>query len=158
MSLNRLLNFIPHETAYAHCDIPCGIYDPHNAQLAAHTVFRMTQLLVEVKRDNETKAEHDIARLTSVKEQHSNLLENELTTLKDDYFKNDFSKFPELKDLFEDSIKLSTKARVGIDMNASEELLEKVMQVAEIFYKSKDVNSKRVKAPYPTGMSIVVQA
>ncbi|MBI2935802.1 MAG: hypothetical protein HYY31_03205, partial [Chloroflexi bacterium] len=27
----------PARTAYAHCDIPCGIYDPHHAQMAAHT-------------------------------------------------------------------------------------------------------------------------
>ena len=38
----------------------------------------MTQLLGEVKRENETKAEHDIARITHVKEEHSNILEDEL--------------------------------------------------------------------------------
>src|SRR3990167_775863 len=93
MKFSSILNLLPHKTAYAHCDIPCGIYDPHNAQMAAHTVIRMTQLLGEVKRSastdgsGETRAEHDIARLTHVKEEHSNILESELMTLKNDYFK-----------------------------------------------------------------------
>ena len=82
---------------YAHCDIPCGIYDPNNAQMAAHTVIRMTQLLGELKRDDETKAEHDIVRLTRVKEEHGHIVEDELGTLENDYFKEEhFSKSPNL--------------------------------------------------------------
>ena len=36
---------LPTQIAYAHCDIPCGIYDPHNAQMAAHTVILMTSMI-----------------------------------------------------------------------------------------------------------------
>ncbi len=43
-------------------------------------------------------------------------------------------------------------------MGSAKELLEKVMQIAEIFYKSKDLDSHRVKAPFPTGLEIVVQS
>ena len=42
-------------------------------------------------------------------------------------------------------------------MDSAKELLETVMQIAEIFYKSKGLESARVKAPYPTGLDIVVQ-
>lgn len=142
-----------------HCDIPCGIYDPHNAQLAAHTVIRMTQFLGEVKREDETKAEHDIARITHVKEEHSNLLEDELMTLKNDYFKKEVvEKLDEEPwPLFKKAMASLTKARVGIDMEAAKETLDTVMQIAELFYKSKGLKSQRVKAPYPTGLDIVVQ-
>jgi nickel superoxide dismutase len=148
--LNRNMN---------HCDVPCGIYDPHNAQLAAHTIIRMTQFLGEIKRDNETKAEHDIARVTHVKEEHSNLLEDELMTLKNDYFKKDVVEKLEKEpwELFKKALASLTKARVGIDMEAAEETLETVMEIAELFYKSKGIESHRVKAPYPTGLDIVVQ-
>lgn len=155
--LSQILNLIPHKTAYAHCDIPCGIYDVHNAQMSAHTIIRMTELLGLIKRDDELKAEHDVARVTHVKEEHANSLEHELSTLQDDYFKNDFSKFPELEGLFGDAKTLGGKARTGIDMESSKELLETVMKIAEIFYKSKDLKFSRVKSPYPTGLDIVVQ-
>ncbi len=154
-----ILNLIPHEIAYAHCDIPCGIYDPHNAQTAAHTIIRMTQFLGEIKRDDETKAEHDIARVTRVKEEHANLLESELMTLKNDYFKPEIVEKLDIEiwDLFKKTIASNTKARVGIDMTAAKETLELTMQIAELFYKSKGLEYKRVKSPYPTGLNIVVQ-
>jgi len=87
--MKKLFNILPLNIAYAHCDIPCGIYDPHQAQLAAHTVIRMTQLLLEIKREDETKAEHDVARATHVKEEHSSIIEEELETLRNDYFKEE---------------------------------------------------------------------
>ncbi len=152
-----LSKFIPEKTAYAHCDIPCGIYDPHNAQMAVHTIIRMTQLLTEVKRKSELKAEHDISRLTYVKENQSSLLEEELTTLENDYFKEEhFKEYPKLGEYFSNANKLGAKARQNIDIDAAKELLEEVMQIAEIFYKTKGVEPVRVKTVYPTGGEIVI--
>lgn len=159
MKFTSIFSLLPEKTAYAHCDIPCGIYDPHGAQVAAHTIIRMTQLLGEVKRDDETKAEHDIARITHVKEEHSNLLEDELMTLKNDYFKKEIVEKlgQEPWELFKKALGASAKARTGIDLESAKETLEYVMQIAELFYKSKGLESVRVKAPYPTGFDIVVQ-
>lgn len=154
--LSSLINLLPSEIAYAHCDIPCGIYDPHQAQVGAHTVLRMTQLLKDVKREDETTAEHDIARITRVKEKHGDLIEDELGTLENDYFKDEhFTSYPELKGLIADAVKLSIKARQHIDMEAAEQLLEKVLQISEIFYKTKNVTPVRVKSVYPTEAEIV---
>lgn len=86
MKLASIFNLLPVKTAYAHCDIPCGIYDPHNAQMAVHTVIRMTQLL------GDEKDPHAIARLTHVKEDHGKLIEEELGTLQNDYFKEEHFK------------------------------------------------------------------
>ena len=44
----KLVKLLPIETAHAHCDIPCGIYDPHIAQLSAHTAIRMIRLIHEL--------------------------------------------------------------------------------------------------------------
>src|SRR5437773_8944914 len=50
-SLARALDRVsPAPIAYAHCDIPCGIYDPHHAQLAAHTVVRMVDLINQLEK------------------------------------------------------------------------------------------------------------
>jgi nickel superoxide dismutase len=160
----NLLNYLPHKTAYAHCDIPCGVYDPNMAQMSTHTIIRMTQLLNEVKRSasadgsGETKAEHDISRITRIKEKHCDILEHELITLERDYFKPEYyEKFPDLKELFTSSFSLTAKCRQGIDLKTTEDLLNKILVIAEIFYKSKSLESLRVKAPYPTGLDIVVQ-
>ncbi len=148
--------FIPEITAYAHCDIPCGLYDPNPAQLAAHTIIRMTSFLLDVKRDNETKAEHDVARVTRVKEEHADRLEEELVTLMNDYFKEEhFNEHPNLKALFNNAFKAVGKARQGIDMDSARDALENVLQIAEIFYLTKNVTPFRMKSIYPTELEIV---
>lgn len=164
MRFTSIFSFLPQNLAYAHCDIPCGIYDPHQAQVAAHTIIRMTQMLGEVKRDpsvssGQARAEHDIARITHVKEEHGHMVEDELGTLWNDYFKEEhFVKFQNLKELLNKGTKLSVKTRQEIDVESARELLETVMQIAEIFYESKGLKSHRVKAPYPTDLEIVVQS
>lgn len=149
-ALNLFKKTFPFGIAYAHCDIPCGIYDPNGAQLAAHTVLRMTQLLAE-------KTEgHDIARITHVKEDHGEAVEEELGTLENDYFKSEhFEQFPELKNLLSDAVKLSIETRQHIDIKKAEDLLEKVLQISEIFYKTKNVAPVRVSSVYPTKGEIV---
>lgn len=155
--LNSLINkFFPEKTAFAHCDIPCGLYDPNAAQLAAHTLIRMTSFLLEIKRDDETKREHDIARVTHVKEEHANRLEEELMTLMNDYFKEEhFDKYSSLKTLFKNAFKANAKARQGIDIDSAKETLESVLQIAEIFYQTKNVTPFRIKSVYPTELEIV---
>jgi nickel superoxide dismutase len=159
MNFKNILDFIPHKTAYAHCDIPCGIYDPNAAQMSAHTIIRMTELLDHIDRKDETKAEHDIVRITRVKEDHANILESELMTLKNDYFKPEIVEKLniEIWGLFKEALQSNAKARVEINIDAAKETLELVMQIAELFYKSKGLKCTRIKAPYPTGLEIVVQ-
>ena len=154
--LLNLLKVFPSKTVYAHCDIPCGIYDPTPAQIAAHTIIRMTQLIAEVKREDETKAEHDIARIVHVKEEHGHLVEDELGTLENDYFKPEhYKKYPELAGLLSSAVALSIKVRQNIDMEAANELLDQVQKIAEIFYKTKNFEPVRIPSGYPTGGEIV---
>ena len=124
--------------------------------MAAHTVLRMTNMLMDLKREDETKAEHDIARLTHVKEEHGHLVEDELGTLENDYFKPEhFEVNPNLKELLEKAVKLSIKTRQSIDIDLAVELLETVLQISEIFYKTKNVTPVRIKSVYPTEGEIV---
>lgn len=154
----RIISKILHENiAFAHCDIPCGIYDPHNAQMAAHTVIRMTELLAKIQRDDETKAEHDVARITRVKEEHGEIVEEELGTLQNDYFKEEhFKAYPNLLDLLNKTVKSSILARQSINMEAAEATLSGVLEIAEIFFKTKGVTPVRVKTVYPSEREIVL--
>ena len=61
----------PATTVYAHCDVPCGIYDPHQAELAARTVARMVELIGQLPKENRTEADMaKFVRCITIKEQH----------------------------------------------------------------------------------------
>lgn len=159
-----LLQLLPAKTVYAHCDIPCGIYDPHVAQLGAHTVIRMTNLINDVKASSDNapfeerkKIIHQIARLTKVKEDHAELVKHEIRVIWGDYFKPEHLKDnPDLHELVFQTLKLASKTKQNIDIEAANELLSNVQKIAEIFWKTKGVKSIRIKAPYPSGGEIVV--
>lgn len=153
LSALRLIDkFFPPKKVYAHCDIPCGIYDPHNAQVGAHTVIRMMTLIKDAKGNA-----HDIARFTKVKEDHAELVKHEVRVIWGDYFKPEYvERNPQLHELVFNIMKLGSKSRQGTDVKEAEELLAKVQEFAEIFWKSKNIEPVRVKAPYPSGGEMVL--
>lgn len=153
-----LTYFLPVNTAHAHCDIPCGIYDPHLAQLAAHTVIRMTNMLLDLEKEaNEKKFIHQLSRLMKVKEEHAELVKHEVRVIWGDYFKPEHLKdHPNLHELVFTIMKLASKTKQEINIDAANELLGKVQEFAEIFWETKGRNSTRVASPYPTGGEIVV--
>src|SRR3989344_13162 len=153
----------PARIAHAHCDIPCGIYDPHSAQMAAHTIIRMVNLISELPPivpqmtpEQRMEALNKIQRDILVKEQHAEILKNEVRILWGDYFKPEhLQKFPELNDLVWKTLKLASKARQEINLSASEELLESVNKIAEIFWQTKELETFRAAAPYPTKKEMI---
>ena len=155
---------LPTQIAYGHCDIPCGIYDPHQAQLAAHSVIRMTNMINELKVsgdnpsfDERKKIISQISRLTKVKEEHAELVKHEIRVLWGDYFKEEHLKtYPNLHNLVFKTMKLASKARQEINIEVAKELLETVQKIAEIFFKTKQLQPIKVKSPYPTGLTIVL--
>lgn len=157
--LNRLL---PTEEAHAHCDIPCGIYDPHLAQVAALTVIRMNQLIEQSEAPAMEKASrdaymHKLARYTATKEHHAELVKHEVRIITGDFFKADNS--PEgLFPLVDNIMKTASKARQNIDMDAANQLLDLVNQFAEAFWKAKNVETKRVSSNQAAGGEYVVPA
>jgi len=155
----RLLDRVsPAPIAYAHCDIPCGIYDPHHAQMAAHTVVRMVDLINQLEKPGtsstpEQRQEYTnkLARYIATKEQHSEIAKHEVRVLWGDYFKPDHLKtFPELNDLIWKALKAGSKARQEISLQAAEDLLKATNDIASIYWKTKGLETMRVKAPYPT--------
>lgn len=159
-----LCNILPLNVAYAHCDIPCGIYDPHSAQMAAHTVIRMTNLINDLKAssseppfDERKKIISQISRLTRVKEEHAELVKHEIRILWGDYFKEEHLKqYPELHGLVFKTMKLASKARQEINIEAAKELLEAVQKIAEIFWNTKNIKSAEISSPYPSGGTLVI--
>src|SRR5437667_2469275 len=130
-SLARALDrFSPAPVAYAHCDIPCGIYDPHHAQMAAHTVVRMIDLINQLEKPGpnatpEQRQEYNakLARYVFVKEQHAEIAKAEVRILWGDYFKPDHLKtFQDLHDLVWKAPKSGSNARQEKDLQPAVEL------------------------------------
>src|SRR5579863_6036830 len=149
--VQRFFNFIqaPREI-HAHCDIPCGIYDPHTAQIAALTVIRMNQLIQDLAKPTAVGTKEmdtytqQISRYAHVKETSAEQCKHELRILWGDYFKPDHLKqYPDLHTLFWDAMKLASKSRQEINLDAANQLLAKVQQIAEIFWKSKGAETRR---------------
>jgi nickel superoxide dismutase len=154
--------------ALAHCDIPCGIYDPHMAQIAALTTVRMVQLIQGLPQPgaNASKEEWDtygmqISRYTAVKEEHAKMCEHEIIVLWTDYFKPEhLEKHPNLHDVVWKTTKLTSTVKQSISMDAAQQLLAGCQQIAEIFWATKGVQTKRQPSNqgqvggelvYPTG-------
>jgi nickel superoxide dismutase len=156
----------PPKFAYAHCDIPCGIYDPHEAQISALTVVRMMQLIAELPKLNanskpeEVESYHaKLSRYMVVKEQHTERVKAELRILWGDYFTPDHAKaHPTLQDTFWKAMKQASKARQGIALADAEELLSQTQQIAELFWKTKNVPTRRLPSNQKPGGELVYPA
>ena len=148
---------LPAEEASAHCDIPCGIYDPHNLQVAAHTVIRMVQLLEGLPDQLDKATLNTAARHIAVKEEHAAIAEHEIIVLWTDYFKPEhLEKFPDLHDVVWKATKLTSTVKQQISMDASEQLLAAAQQIAEIFWATKGVQTKRQPSGQPSGGEVVI--
>lgn len=151
--LDLVFKLLPSRPVYAHCDIPCGIYDPHIAQMAAHTVLRMTKLIAEAEEKHD---KHQFVRLIQVKEEHAELVKREVAIIWGDYFKEENSKdVPDLHSKVWKILKLASKAKQGVDEAVANELLQSVQEFAEIFWKSKGMEPLTVPSGYPTEGEIV---
>jgi nickel superoxide dismutase len=155
-TLDRLFKFAD---ARAHCDIPCGIYDPHQAQIGALTVIRMIDLMGELKAAHAADTQdyqNSMARYVLVKEEHAELVKREVRVIFGDYFKKEHvEKYPELPELMHKIMQYGSKARQTTSRAAALDLLNGVNRFAEIFWETKGIQTKRVKAPYKPGEEIV---
>jgi nickel superoxide dismutase len=148
---------LPADEAAAHCDVPCGIYDPHQAQVAAHTVIRMVDLIEGLGSDLNNAAHlNTITRHIRVKEDHASIVEHEIIILWSDYFKPEhLEKAPDLHDVVWKTAKLTSTVKQQVNKQASLDLLAGVQKIAEYFWESKGVKTRRVPSGQPSGGEIV---
>lgn len=133
--LRTLERVAPAAPAYAHCDIPCGIYNIHAAATAAETVRTMTEKMLDLPQDKlATHANRNaFMRMVIVKEEHAQLCKDELQMLWSDYFKPEhLEKLPDLHETIWHGVKLCSTAKRGVDLEAAEELEKTVAKVGEM--------------------------
>ena len=148
------------EEVKAHCDVPCGIYDPNRAIISALSVIRMVDLITakyETKPDSEAQLQNDISRYIATKEEEAALCKEEIRIIWGDFIKPPhLEKFPEIHQIVHNIMMKAGAVKQHVSREKSMELLDEVNKFAEIFWKLKDIETKRVVAPYPPAEEIVI--
>jgi nickel superoxide dismutase len=122
----------PARVVHAHCDLPCGVYDPAQARIEAESVKACQQKY----QDNEDPIFRE--RAVGIKEARANLVKEHLWVLWTDYFKPEhLEKHPNLHDVFWNATKLAGESKRSEDPAQGQKLLDAVDEVAKIFWETK---------------------
>ena len=131
--------------AHAHCDGPCGVYDPASARIAGEAVLSMTKKMLDLNcpetSDSKLMASYlnTMSRYASVKEEQAQLCKEELLVLWTDYFKPDhLEKNPDLHELFWNTAKLCSACKVEVSLEHADELMENIKKIHDIFWNTKN--------------------
>lgn len=156
--VSKLDSLADFSSAQAHCDIPCKIYDPSTAQIAALTVIRMVDMIEDLEKgeDRGVAYQNTLSRLVAEKEEHGRRVKEEIRVIWGDYIKApQIEAYPEIHELTHGIMMLASQAKQNVDRAKALELLEKVNRFAEIFWATKDVKTKRATCPYPPAQEVV---
>ena len=135
MKLSRWLR--PTTVAHAHCDLPCGVYDPAQARTEAESLLAINQ-----KYQDNTDPEFR-TRALIIKEQRAELVKHHLWVLWTDYFKPPhFAKYPQLHELFNKATKQAGAAggKGSVDPAEGQALLDSIAEIDKIFWETKQAS------------------
>ncbi|MCA9348837.1 superoxide dismutase, Ni [Candidatus Saccharibacteria bacterium] len=123
---------------YAHCDVPCGIYETDTMRHAADTCRRMVEKIEELGEDTDLEHRNQFVRAVVVKEEHAQKCKDQLYLLWSDYFKPEhLADFPNLHDLFWRATKQCGKVKQTVSLEVCDELIKLVAEVASVFAQTK---------------------
>jgi nickel superoxide dismutase len=126
---DRMVGVAP---AHAHCDLPCGVYDPAQARIEAESIRGIMEKFAA--------SEDDVFRTRAVfiKEERAELVKHHLWVLWTDYFKPEhLEKYPQLHELFWKTTKLAGDAKKSTDVAVADQLLDGIKQIDAIFWETK---------------------
>ncbi|MBW3580740.1 MAG: superoxide dismutase, Ni [Actinobacteria bacterium] len=134
--ISRLLaaldRVVPPLSASAHCDLPCGVYDPAQARIEADSVKALQQKY----QDSDDPVFKQRAIL--IKEQRADLVKHHLWVLWTDYFKpNHLEAYPQLHDMFWIATKLAGDSKRSVDPSQGQQLLDAIAEIDRVFWETK---------------------
>ena len=123
--MSRLTRWLaPKATARAHCDLPCGVYDPEQARIEAESCFRI------MEKYQASSDETFRSRAIGVKEERAELVKHHLDVLWHDYFKPEhLDKVPNLHELFWNAAKQASRVKGSTDIADAKKLLDLIDEV-----------------------------
>lgn len=130
----------PSETAHAHCDLPCGVYDPAQARIEAESVRAIQeryQKADQFKSAGESLEDYR-ARCLVIKEERADLVKHHLWVLWTDYFRPEHAeKYPDLHQQFWRATKLAGASKKSQDPAQGQELLDAIAEIDKVFWETK---------------------
>src|SRR5687768_5500120 len=116
---------------YAHCDLPCGVYDPVQAEVEAKSVYAIMTKYKDLSAEDKQRA-------IFIKEQRAELVKHHLWVLWTDYFKPEHvEKHPDLHDLFWRATKAAGDSKKSVDPSVGKKLLDLIKEISDIFAETK---------------------
>jgi len=144
---NKLESLVNAPVAEAHCDGPCGIYDPAAARITGEAVRSMTKKMLDnhVPDGNDDAAWasylNTMSRFAAIKEEQAEATKHELLVLWTDYFKPEhMEKFPDLHETFWNAAKQCSAAKQNVDLDAANALMASIEKIHGMFWQSKGRN------------------
>ncbi len=146
-------NIFKIKQVHAHCDGPCGVYDPASARIAAEAVLSMTKKIQELEMPNADNKQaldayhNTLTRYITIKEEQAQIAKDELLILWTDYFKpKHLEKYPDLHEIFWNAAKLCSSCKVELSIEHAEELMQAIEKIHQIFWETKDINVEWYRA------------
>lgn len=143
-ALELLNQRIPATEVDAHCDGPCGVYDPSSARIAAEAGLSMTKKILALEPpaqgDSAAWARYlnTLSRYVAIKEEQTHLAKEELLVLWTDYFKpHHLETHPDLHDIFWKAAKLCSAVKVEVNLEHAQELMQAIENIHNIFWATK---------------------
>jgi nickel superoxide dismutase len=126
------------EAVHAHCDIPCGVYDPEQARIEAESAYKI------IEKYHDSDDEHFRARCIIVKEERVGLAKHHISTLWSDYFKPEhLEQFPDLHDVCWKALKQCSTVKRSLDAADAQQLLDLIDQIEGMWKATGGLGSTR---------------
>jgi nickel superoxide dismutase len=129
--LSLIDRFAPPRTVHAHCDIPCGVYDPEQARIEAESCYK----IIQKYHDSDDPLFRD--RCVIVKEERAQLAKHHLYVLWSDHFKPEhLDDFPNLHEVFWKATKACSQVKRSMDLEPAQQLLDLIDDIDEMWKKT----------------------
>ena len=138
MRLSTVLR--PRRVVHAHCDLPCGVYDPAQARVEAESVKAIQEKYQDAegqKKPTETVGQFQ-QRALKIKEERADLVKHHLWVLWTDYFKPEhLETYPDLHERFWKATKLAGDSKRSVEPDQGQQLLDAIAEIDKIFWATK---------------------
>lgn len=125
-------------TVYAHCDVPCGVYETDTMRNAAYTCKVMVQKIKALGEISDVEHHNSFVRMVMTKEKHAETVKHEVRILWGDYFKPEhLETYPDLHQKVWQIMKQASTVKQSVDEDAAGTLIDQVHELSDIFAATK---------------------
>ena len=142
--MSRLRSWLaPRAVAHAHCDIPCGVYDPAQARIEAESCFKIIQ------KYNDSTDDLFRTRCIAVKEERAELTKHHIDVMWHDYFKPEHvTKFPDLHDVCWKASKQASLVKRTVSIDEAQKLLDLIDRIDHMWRETGGPATTRLAATH----------